>query len=438
MRVLHPHPFLCEIFGVRLRTAALVATLGVAAAGGPALGQDDEARFSGWTQVESAGETRAFKESMRGGNAFDAAARGFLEQIALPQLELEANRTSIERVRKRMREFLLGDIANEKAADEATKTFLTYMESLADKQDADLVVRVNAMLMIGELQGVDRKPLQAAAAVLAKAVSNTKLPQAVRIAACVGLARHVEATKGLVDEQERMAAVANPVIVSILKEATPPEAAVGNDWLASRCLSMLPLLGPAAPATIAEVVRILGDDGRSINVKVRAAAALAAIAGPDSKVDVAALVASIGRLAIVSLERDASVADRILLERQAGGLPDGGSPAFAPPAMLVDPSGQPVVEQLIPREVCRRAAWRLAVLADAILADDSKRGLALLDAAGQPAFGELAQSLRRAAMELDANPDEATLRQALADLKPPAPVAGNDSENNPDSADDKP
>jgi hypothetical protein len=407
-------------------------------AGGTALGQDDEARFSGWTQVESAGETRTYKESMRGGNAFDAAARGFLEQIALPQLELEANRTSIERVRKRMREFLLGDIANEKAADEATKTFLTYMESLADKQDVDLVVRVNAMLMIGELQGVDRKPLPAAAAVLAKAVSNTTLPQAVRIAACVGLARHVEATKGLVDEQQRMAAVANPVIVSILKEATPPEAAVGSDWLASRCLSMLPLLGPAAPATVGEVARILGDDGRSINVRVRAAAALAAVAGPDSKVDVAALVASIGRLAIVSLERDASAADRILLERQAGGLPDGSSPAFAPPAMLVDPSGQPVVEQLIPREVCRRAAWRLAVLADAILTDDSKRGLALLDAAGQPAFGELAQTLRRAALELDANPEEATLRQALADLKPPAPVAGNDSEDNPDSADDKP
>jgi hypothetical protein len=97
-----------------------------------------------------------------------------------------------------------------------------------------------------------------------------------------------------------------------------------------------------------------------------------------------------------------------------------------------------VVEQLIPREVCRRAAWRLAVLADAILTDDSKRGLALLDAAGQPAFGELAQTLRRAALELDANPEEATLRQALADLKPPAPVAGNDSEDTPDSADDKP
>ena len=94
-----------------------------------------------------------------------------------------------------------------------------------------------------------------------------------------------------------------------------------------------------------------------------------------------------------------------------------------PPGMAVDPTGLPLVEQLIPREACRRAAWRLWVLAEAVLTDDSKRGLALLGGEWSPAAIGLAQSLRRAAMDLDATPDETTLRQALTDLKPAAPAA---------------
>jgi hypothetical protein len=441
---------------LRLRVKSVVAAGVLVTAAAGAFAQDDDARLLNWTKVESAAETRTYKDSMRGGGAFDAAARGFLEEIALPQLGLEANRTTIERVRKRLREYLLADIANEKAAEEASKTCLSFMESLAGKEDVDAVVRVNAMLMIGELQSLDRKPWQPAAAVLARAVANTELPKAVRIAACVGLARHVEATKGVVEEQQRMAAVAVPAIVAILKEDAqeqkPPSVAVENDWMASRCLTMLTSLGPLAPATAAEVVRILDENKRSINVRVRAAAALAAVAGPESKVDKAAVIKSIGEVAVVALERDVAAADKLILDRQYGGgaglsspgmmpgmmppgmmppgmmppgmMPPGMMPpGMMPPGMGGDPSGQPAVEQMIPREACRRAAWRLAVLADSILTDDSKRGIAVLGGEATPAAVELAQNLRRAAMELDATPEEMTLRQALAGLKPPAPAA---------------
>ena len=104
---------------LRLRVTAVVAAGVLVTAAAGAFAQDDDARLSNWAKVESAAETRTYKESMRGGGAFDAAARGFLEEIALPQLGLEANRTTIERVRKRLREYLLADITNEKAAEEA-------------------------------------------------------------------------------------------------------------------------------------------------------------------------------------------------------------------------------------------------------------------------------------------------------------------------------
>jgi len=443
----------------RLRHAVFVTACASLTLASGAFGQNDDARFSTWSKAEAAPETRGYKEAMKSGAAFDAKQRELLEQILLPQLGLEANRPTIERVRKRLREFLLGEIADEKAAEEAGKTFLAFMESLAGKDDADPVVRVNAMLLIGELQSADRKPSPAAATVLVKSLSKADLPAAVRVAACVGLARHVEATKGLPEEQKRMADLATPAILSILKQAATPETAVENTWLASRCVSMLPLLGPMAATTAAEVVRIIGDDSRAINLRVRAAAALAAAAGPDSKVEKAAVIQAIGGLAVAALEVDVAAADRLKLARAFGitdgqpipgggppggfGSPDGYPPpggfgppggGFGPPGgfgMPGDPSGMPLTEQFIPREVCRRAAWRLAVLADAILTDDSKRGLAMLGGAPAPADPSLAKSLRRAAMDLDTTPEDATLRQALTDLKqdlkrdlkPPAPAA---------------
>lgn len=409
-------------------SGCVVAAVAWLALAGGAFGQDATARFSNMKDMEGASETKAYKEAMSGGGAFDATARGFLEQIALPQLQLEANRSTIERIRKRLREFLLGGIANDKSADEATRTVSSFMDSLAAKNDVDPVVRVNAMLLVGELQSAG-KPWPPAAATLAQAVSNTDLPKAVRIAACVGLAKHVEAARGVVEEQQRVAGIAVPAILGILKEPTTPETVVENDWMASRCLTMLALLGPMKPATAEEIVRILNDASRSINVRVRAAAALAAAANLESKVDATALIQSIRELAVLSLERDTAAADTLLLDRQFGGGVGQPLPGAAGIVSSDDtgtygasagPIGQPAAAQLIPREVCRRAAWRLAVLADAIVSEDAKRGLALLVGDIPPATNALSQSLRRAAMNLDAVPEEATLRQALANLTPPA------------------
>jgi len=427
------------------RLGELATVLAVLLPVAEGLGQEGEAKFSSWAKVESttAEETKKYKESVKSGN-FDAAARSFLEEIALPQLALEANRQTIERVRKRLREYLLADIDNEKVADDVSRAFMTFMTALAANEEAELVVRVNAMLLVGELQASKNKQPWAAATVpLAQAVVNADLPKAVRVAACVGLARHVEGGKGIAEEQQRVAAAALPTISAVLREPAAAGEGVENDWMVARCLSMLTALGPLAPATAAEVVRVLDDGGRSINSRVRAAATLAAVAGPDSKIDKAAVVKSLEALAIASLEGDVAAADRLLLDREYSGIPAGqtapgypapGYPAAGSPDMgtmsgaSFDPSQPKPPVQLIPKEACRRAAWRLAVLADAILADDSKRGLALLGGEVLPADKELAQKIRRAALELDAEPDEPTLRQALTDLKPPEPAAGADDE----------
>ena len=58
------------------------------------------------------------------------------------------------------------------------------------------------------------------------------------------------------------------------------------------------------------------------------------------------------------------------------------------------------------------------MLADAILTEDSKRGLALLVGDIPEAVKTQAQILRREAMSLDEKPLETTLRQSLSDLTP--------------------
>ncbi|MFM8893454.1 MAG: hypothetical protein ACKOTB_17900, partial [Planctomycetia bacterium] len=426
---------------------AAVVAVGMVSIAGTVSAQDD-ARFPNFTKVESAPETRTFKDALKAGT-FDAASREYLETVALPQFEAPGNRLTIERMRKRFREYLLADAGSEKAANDANGATMEFVEALASKDDADPVVRVNAMLLIGELQGIDRKPWPPAVAPLTKVLADDAASPALRIAALIGLVRHVDAAKASPPDQQRLATAIGPAVVSILK--APARATPENDWIVAKCLGMLPLLGPASPETVGLVLKVVEDANRSINTRVRASKALADVATPAAKIDGPAVVGLVEKIAVESLERDVVTGDQRRLERQfgvaAGPLagPPGMSPAgYGPPAGMVpgmipgmapgsmppgygssdmsDPAVLAALEQTIPREVCRRAAWRLATLADAVLSDDAKRGLATVGGEVPPPARELAQKLRRAAMDLDATPDDPTLRQALAEFKPQAPA----------------
>jgi len=75
-------------------------------------------------------------------------------------------------------------------------------------------------------------------------------------------------------------------------------------------------------------------------------------------------------------------------------------------------------EDAVPPLACRRDAWRLFTLAEAIRPGRSGPGLAeMLAGDAAAAAGDLASTLRQAALDLDAQPDEPTLKQALASIK---------------------
>lgn len=401
---------------MRSRFRLLIPALAVGGLLGalPASAQEAGATYSTWTKVEGAVETREFKEKLRGGGQFDAAARSFVTRVALPQLGLEANRPTIERVRRRMREIVLSDIADEKAFDDAAKTVLDAMAALARNGDAERVVRVNAMLLVGELRAKDNRPLPAAAPVLAAAAGDVRLPLEVRIAAAAGLMRHAEAAKAGGDPAAVAKALA-PALVPMLTgdPKTGPVAAI--DWLAGRGLAIMQTLGPQAGSkeAVTAAARILGDASRSVDVRVRAAAALGAAATADSGVDAARAVESVRGVAITGLEADFAAAERLRMERRVGG--GDPQPGFQPPAGAAE-------EPTIPALACRRDAWRLAVCADAIEGADGGAGLIGLVGNDAAAAKDLATVLRQAAAGLDANPDEQSVIDALEKLG--KPVAG--------------
>jgi len=392
-----------------------LALFSLLAMAGTAHGQQPEGLPADWRKAETASET-VYKQPLAEGNAVDANIRGFLVGKALPQLALESNRATIEKTRRRMREFLLGGIEDAKAFEDASRIVLDFMVALARDPKADAAVRVNAMLLIGELRGKDNKqPWAPAVPALAAATADGKLPAEVRIAALAGLSRHLEVPKTGGGERADAKAVADALAMVISSSTAGMDPAAAN-WLLSRALAVLPAAVPVLPKELAAaVIKVLEDASRPIDVRVRAAAALGAAAKPPSTIDAAKAVTTIRALASAALAQDLERMTRLRDDESFGGTTaTDGSPA----ATRETPPRTTLAEL-----ACRRNAWRLVTLADAIATEDGSGGLAtLLGQSGDPAR-KLAADLRTAGLEIDANPTEDAVAAATAALEPAAPAA---------------
>jgi len=377
-----------------------------------------EPKYLGWNKVEACRELRELKEKLREGGQFDVNARAFLEETVLPQLALEDNRSLIEQTRKRIREVVLADVPDDKIYGEMSSAVAQFMTALARDGMADPVVRVNAMLLIADLKGRDGKPWPGAAPQLAAAAGDGDLPDAVRIAALAGIARQVEKSAGGENAEVIRAAVAG-----ILEEPGNPSRGVEQEWLVSRALQIVPAVSKPLPQKLATTVAgIVTDETRSIDLRVRAAAALGSAADAASGVDAAAVVEAIRKLAVTTLEteeRDATA--RRFEERYRRG---GATAPVGQPGIGVDGMPIPVVDQAAPSEqACRRAAWRLYSLGTAILTTDGKQGLATLLGEAGGAAKQLAKELTEEGLRIDQTPDEDAVLDALDVLRPPVPGA---------------
>lgn len=408
----HRHPILAFVaaFAVSLSTAR---------------GQEPPAAYSSLTKLEAAEEMRDFLGKLKKGE-FDEDAGKFLETAILPQLAAEKNRPTIERVRRRLRELALGERETEAAAlEKANAVAAKALVAMARDAKADLLVRVNAMLLVGELTGKDGKPWSGGVTPLVTAAADPQLDMGVRVAAIAGLARRIDGQGGAIGAE------AAPKLLAIVA-APPGKGGAGSDWLVSRTLEILPAALPAAtPAAAGTLLSLLEDEARAIDVRVRAAAALGAMATAEAKIDVGRALAAIRGIAAAALTADLAAAEDRALGRDLSGQPPGGMPGTMPGmptgefggmppqfgmggnAVAAEPAATTPIEAL----VVQRDAWRLATLGDAVGSADGAKGLVmLLPAAGKPTATRLAKDLRDWADALDQTPDAATMKQAIAAL----------------------
>jgi len=84
---------------------------------------------------------------------------------------------------------------------------------------------------------------------------------------------------------------------------------------------------------------------------------------------------------------------------------------------------QPVAKDplAIPEQACRRAAWRIATLATALLSSDGKTGLTVLLGDGGDQAKDVAGILREWGAAIDQAPDEQSVLDALDALRGPRP-----------------
>ena len=406
------------------------------------------AGYDSWSKVESAEETRTYGQQLREGK-FDASQQAFVTGILLPQLALPANRSTIAHVRQRIREIATLNAAQPQVYEGSNALIRDAMVKAARDSAAEPLARVNAMILVAELQEPDRKPWKGASESLALAAGDGTLPLEVRIAAMAGLVRHAAAGGS------EFAANVRPAVAEIIaspRQLSPQKAdAAAVTWLVARAIDLVPLVEPAPP-TIEALARILADDQADLDLRVRAAAALAKLAKTGMKLDPAASIGTIRSLAVTALKRDLDAAEARRFSRRittgAGGLEPGRSPAeWAPPrgepifGGLTGELGDATVidDDAVSAAACRRDAWRLAALADAVKPEGETGGIATIAQGDLAAEAiALASLLRKHAREILRTPAEETLKTALTDLKESgrtvAPAAGEQPPAEPGTA----
>jgi hypothetical protein len=183
--------------------------------------------------------------------------------------------------------------------DHLNSLLLEFMQKLA-AGNYHPVARVNAMLMIGDLNRVEQPPtpLPEALTAMIAAVQSRQLSDAVRAVAMVGIKRHL--ATGTVDEDARKALTA-----AMLKVASDPlprgPARDGREWILRQALDVLGRLGTVGDgnAVFTLLAKALADEKLPLQTRMAAADALGRLNYTGtSGINAADMAAVLGQFAI--------------------------------------------------------------------------------------------------------------------------------------------
>ena len=200
----------------------------------------------------------------------------YYTQYGLARWTQGANRAEV----RKYRDELIRELAQAEgqAHDQVVQMVMKLLVKMAEGNHHP-VARVNAVLALGELNRVEPRgtkppePLPAVQPILFQMVQNAQLPEMLRVAALVGLRRHVE-----------LGAVADPtktqwaigLLPLVQERSSSGRAAAGRDWLRQLAIEVLELLktpGPNGQVALA-LSELLADTNNPMSIRVAAARAL--------------------------------------------------------------------------------------------------------------------------------------------------------------------
>ena len=200
--------------------------------------------------------------------------------------------------------------SNAAAHEELNNVLLKFMDTVAN-DNYHPVVRVNAILLIGDLNETDPNGApwkKALPALLKTATANGPVAiDGVRVEALRGLVRHARDEKNGIDPELRGQVITG--MLGILAQHAPPagRSQDGHDWICWRAIDVLSAIGePGANNAVPQaLIAIINDPAASITIRCAAADALGKIKfTPAKDFDVTTLAKSFGKLAIAAVSAE--------------------------------------------------------------------------------------------------------------------------------------
>ena len=309
----------------------------------------------------------------------------------------------------------VGSPAAKQAADEV----VSHLTTIARNKTVDIIKSVNAALLLGELQGPQQQLLVAATPALEKLVLDDTVTPAVRVAALRGLSARGEALRSRSggDTARKQATALLPTLTAVCTLSNDSLPSTGRNWLQERTLEMaadlVGLIGDdkaALEPLQAAVLTLLEDDSRPINLRVRAAIVVKAMARSGVELPIKTVSEQINAIAIAAVRDDWDAIERQKLEDMLSGT------AGQDVATMLSPTGEPLENETgyLPEARCLQTSWRLVCLADAI------DGLADGMTDGKDQAKDNAAGLRQLGLDIYESPKDKTVLAAITKLIPEA------------------
>jgi hypothetical protein len=286
------------------------------------------ATYKTWGNVKTANERKAIDDMLRGAASFDEAAfTDFFVKIVFPQFTLKDNIYGTKTVnklkntvcalpdmRRDFRQLFMGrEHTSQQARTKLNELTLKWMGLIASDNFHPLA-RYNAMLLIADLDrepGLDT-PYAPALVEMVKALVNPASPDAVRVAALVGIHRHAQA--GVEARYEQPLAAK---LVELIRVKTPPNGRTrqGHDWMRRQALDALTAINARKQTQDASFIElldaILQEEDATLELRAAAVESLLAVKfTAPQKFDPARMASSIARIAVDAYHGELEASDQ--------------------------------------------------------------------------------------------------------------------------------